>query len=59
MKKKMKKLHLAKETIAHLDNPELLRAHGGFGTMETECCPSMQPCSVINCYTDTRPVPSA
>jgi hypothetical protein len=59
MKKKIKKLALAKETINSLDNPGLREAFGGWGTMETECCASMQPCSLVNCFPDTRPVPSA
>jgi hypothetical protein len=58
MKKRIKRLALTKETISSLDNPGLEKAFGGWGTIETECCASMQPCSIVNCHTDTSPVPS-
>lgn len=60
MKKKIaRKLTLAKETLQRLDTPQLQDAFGAYGTMETQCCPSMQPCSVGTCHTDTSPIESA
>lgn len=41
MKRKTTKLQLAKETLSHLDSPSLKGAQGGWGTIETECCASM------------------
>ena len=51
MKKRMTKLQLAKETLTLLDNPRLGNAQGGWGTMETECCPSMNA-SRCGCYAE-------
>jgi hypothetical protein len=41
MKRKSMKLHLSKDTVSNLDRPELKGALGGWGTIETECCASM------------------
>lgn len=43
MKKRVLKLRLSKETIKDLD---LTQAQGGWGTIETQCCPSM---NITNC----------
>jgi hypothetical protein len=59
MKKKIRKLVLSHETLGILESPQLRDAFGAWGTMETECCASWQPCSVVNCHTDTTPVRSA
>ena len=59
MKKKVRKLVLSHETLGILENPQLQAAYGAWGTMETECCATMQPCSVVHCHTDTTPVRSA
>jgi hypothetical protein len=55
VKKTLKKLALSRETLGTLDNPRLREALGAWGTMETECCATWQPCSNANCYTDTTP----
>ena len=60
MKKKIaRKLTLAKETLQRLDTPQLQDALGGYGTMETQCCATMQPCSIGTCHTDTSPIRDA
>lgn len=58
-KKTARKLVLAKETITVLDNQDLRGAMGAYGTMETQCCASMMPCSNATCHTDTSPIQSA
>ena len=41
MKRKVRKLQLAKETLVNLDDPDLKGPRGGYYTPETYCCPSM------------------
>lgn len=56
MKKSVKRLVLSRETIGSLEGPALQGAAGGYGTMETQCCPTMMPCSAASCHSDTTPV---
>lgn len=54
MKKRMsRKLVLAKETLQNLDAPQLQDALGRYGTMETQCCATMLPCTVGGCIPPT------
>lgn len=51
MKKKTSgKLTLSKETIGLLSSPVLREAVGAWGTMETQCCNTMNQCSMISCH---------
>jgi hypothetical protein len=60
LKKKIaRKLVLAKETLKVLDSPDLRGAMGAYGTMETQCCATMMPCSNASCHTNTDPIESA
>lgn len=54
MKKSVKKLSLAKDTVASMES--LQQVAGGYGTIETQCCATMQPCSVGTCHSDTTPI---
>ncbi|HJX27316.1 MAG TPA: class I lanthipeptide [Thermoanaerobaculia bacterium] len=58
-KKTARKLVLAKETITVLDSQDIRAAMGAYGTMETQCCATMMPCSNASCHTDTSPIQSA
>lgn len=44
MKKTVKKLTLAKETVASMDS--LQQVAGGYGTIETQCCDTLRQCGV-------------
>jgi hypothetical protein len=44
MKKSVKKLSLAKETVASMDS--LHQAAGGWGTIETQCCNTLNQCTI-------------
>ncbi|HEX2223443.1 MAG TPA: hypothetical protein VHN15_04470 [Thermoanaerobaculia bacterium] len=59
MKKNVKRLVLSRETIVALEAPTLREAAGGYGTIETQCCATMQPCSVGTCHSDTTPIREA
>ncbi len=49
-KKTTRKLVLAKETLKVLDNLTLRDALGAYGTMETQCCATMLPCTIGGCH---------
>lgn len=44
MKKSVKKLSLAKETVASLE--ALNQVLGGWGTIETQCCNTLNQCGI-------------
>ncbi|HEX3530191.1 MAG TPA: hypothetical protein VH988_24285 [Thermoanaerobaculia bacterium] len=48
-KKTSRKLMLSRETIGLLGSPDLKEALGAYGTMETQCCNTMDQCSVMSC----------
>jgi hypothetical protein len=50
MKKNARKLTLSRETIVLLSSPEIKEAFGAYGTMETQCCNTMNQCSVMSCH---------
>ena len=40
---------LSRETIVLLGSPDLKEALGAYGTMETQCCNTMDQCTVMSC----------